>query len=85
MDDAILPPSWLPRTTAERRSLARSVGPHSPGPKAATARDLPVQPLLGSCSGEWRRSGGANLRWEFPEMKGFSPRNLKYMRRFAEV
>ena len=27
----------------------------------------------------------ADLRREFPEMKGFSPRNLKYMRRFAEV
>jgi predicted nuclease of restriction endonuclease-like (RecB) superfamily len=26
-----------------------------------------------------------DLRREFPEMKGFSPRNLKYMRRFAEV
>ena len=25
----------------------------------------------------------ADLRREFPEMKGFSPRNLKYMRRFA--
>lgn len=27
----------------------------------------------------------ADLRAEFPEMKGFSPRNLKYMRRFAEA
>jgi len=27
----------------------------------------------------------ADLRREFPEMRGFSPRNLKYMRRFAEV
>ena len=27
----------------------------------------------------------ADLREAFPEMKGFSPRNLKYMRRFAEV
>ena len=27
----------------------------------------------------------ADLRREFPEMKGFSPRNLLYMRRFAEV
>lgn len=26
-----------------------------------------------------------DLRTTFPEMKGFSPRNLKYMRRFAEV
>ena len=26
-----------------------------------------------------------DLRRAFPEMKGFSPRNLKYMRRFAEV
>jgi predicted nuclease of restriction endonuclease-like (RecB) superfamily len=26
-----------------------------------------------------------DLRREFPEMKGFSPRNLKYMRRFAEA
>jgi predicted nuclease of restriction endonuclease-like (RecB) superfamily len=26
----------------------------------------------------------ADLRREFPEMKGFSPSNLKYMRRFAE-
>lgn len=25
-----------------------------------------------------------DLRNEFPEMKGFSPQNLKYMRRFAE-
>jgi predicted nuclease of restriction endonuclease-like (RecB) superfamily len=25
-----------------------------------------------------------DLRSEFPEMKGFSPQNLKYMRRFAE-
>ena len=25
-----------------------------------------------------------DLMREFPEMKGFSPRNLKYMRRFAE-
>lgn len=27
----------------------------------------------------------ADLRHEFPEMKGFSPRNLKYMRAFAEA
>ena len=27
----------------------------------------------------------ADLNREFPDMKGFSPRNLKYMRRFAEV
>lgn len=27
----------------------------------------------------------ADLRHEFPEMKGFSPRNLKYMRAFAEI
>ncbi len=27
----------------------------------------------------------ADLRAEFPEMKGFSPRNLKYMRAFAQV
>ena len=27
----------------------------------------------------------ANLKKAFPEMNGFSPRNLKYMRRFAEV
>lgn len=27
----------------------------------------------------------ADLRREFPEMKGFSPRNLRYMRTFAEV
>ncbi len=27
----------------------------------------------------------ADLRHEFPEMKGFSPRNLKYMRSFAEA
>ena len=27
----------------------------------------------------------ADLKREFPDMKGFSPRNLKYMRRFAEV
>ncbi|MDD4567248.1 MULTISPECIES: PDDEXK nuclease domain-containing protein [unclassified Methanoculleus] len=27
----------------------------------------------------------ADLRREFPEMKGFSPRNLKYMRSFAEA
>lgn len=27
----------------------------------------------------------ADLRLEFPEIKGFSPRNLKYMRAFAEV
>jgi predicted nuclease of restriction endonuclease-like (RecB) superfamily len=26
-----------------------------------------------------------DLRHEFPEMKGFSPRNLKYMRAFAEA
>src|ERR1051325_5111185 len=26
-----------------------------------------------------------DLKREFPDMKGFSPRNLKYMRRFAEV
>jgi predicted nuclease of restriction endonuclease-like (RecB) superfamily len=26
-----------------------------------------------------------DLKRAFPEMKGFSPRNLKYMRRFAEV
>jgi type I restriction enzyme S subunit len=26
-----------------------------------------------------------DLMREFPEMKGFSPRNLKYMRRFAEI
>lgn len=26
-----------------------------------------------------------NLRVAFPEMKGFSPRNLKYMRAFAEA
>jgi predicted nuclease of restriction endonuclease-like (RecB) superfamily len=26
-----------------------------------------------------------DLRHEFPEMKGFSPRNLKYMRRLAEA
>jgi predicted nuclease of restriction endonuclease-like (RecB) superfamily len=26
-----------------------------------------------------------DLRREFPEMKGFSPRNLKYMRAFAEA
>jgi predicted nuclease of restriction endonuclease-like (RecB) superfamily len=26
-----------------------------------------------------------DLRLEFPEMKGFSPRNLKYMRVFAEA
>jgi predicted nuclease of restriction endonuclease-like (RecB) superfamily len=26
-----------------------------------------------------------DLRREFPEMKGFSPRNLKYMRKFAEA
>ncbi len=25
-----------------------------------------------------------DLRYEFPEMKGFSPQNLKYMKRFAE-
>jgi len=29
--------------------------------------------------------GSANLLREFPEMKGFSPRNLKYMRKFAKV
>jgi len=27
----------------------------------------------------------ADLKGAFPDMKGFSPRNLKYMRRFAEV
>ena len=27
----------------------------------------------------------ADLKHAFPDMKGFSPRNLKYMRRFAEV
>jgi predicted nuclease of restriction endonuclease-like (RecB) superfamily len=27
----------------------------------------------------------ADLRHEFPEMKGFSPRNLKYMRAFAQA
>jgi predicted nuclease of restriction endonuclease-like (RecB) superfamily len=27
----------------------------------------------------------SDLKWAFPGMKGFSPRNLKYMRRFAEV
>jgi predicted nuclease of restriction endonuclease-like (RecB) superfamily len=27
----------------------------------------------------------ADLKREFPDMKGFSPRNLRYMRRFAEV
>src|SRR5262245_10008277 len=27
----------------------------------------------------------ADLRREFPEMQGFSPRNLKYMRAFAEA
>ncbi len=27
----------------------------------------------------------ADLRQAFPEMKGFSPRNLKYMRAFAEA
>jgi predicted nuclease of restriction endonuclease-like (RecB) superfamily len=27
----------------------------------------------------------ADLKKEFPEMKGFSPRNLKYMRKFAEA
>ncbi|MFY9724973.1 MAG: PDDEXK nuclease domain-containing protein [Bryobacteraceae bacterium] len=27
----------------------------------------------------------ADLKRSFPDMKGFSPRNLKYMRRFAEV
>ncbi len=27
----------------------------------------------------------ADLKHSFPEMKGFSPRNLKYMRRFAEL
>ena len=27
----------------------------------------------------------ADLRHAFPEMKGFSPRNLKYMRAFAEA
>src|SRR5436305_9716542 len=27
----------------------------------------------------------ADLKRVFPDMKGFSPRNLKYMRRFAEV
>ncbi|MBR1556299.1 MAG: hypothetical protein IJ647_00850 [Prevotella sp.] len=27
----------------------------------------------------------ADLKNAFPEMHGFSPRNLKYMRRFAEV
>ena len=27
----------------------------------------------------------ADLKREFPDMKGFSPRNLKYMRRFAEA
>jgi len=26
-----------------------------------------------------------DLRSEFPDMKGFSPRNLKYMRKFAEI
>jgi hypothetical protein len=26
----------------------------------------------------------ADLRGEFPEMKGFSSRNLKYMKRFAQ-
>lgn len=26
-----------------------------------------------------------DLRREFPDMKGFSPRNLKYMRAFAEA
>jgi predicted nuclease of restriction endonuclease-like (RecB) superfamily len=26
-----------------------------------------------------------DLKKEFPEMKGFSPRNLKYMRKFAEA
>ena len=26
-----------------------------------------------------------DLRQEFPDMKGFSPRNIKYMRKFAEV
>ena len=27
----------------------------------------------------------ADLKRAFPEMKGFSPRNLKYMRAFAEA
>jgi uncharacterized protein YecE (DUF72 family) len=27
----------------------------------------------------------ADLKGAFPEMKGFSPRNLKYMRAFAEA
>lgn len=27
----------------------------------------------------------SDLRREFPDMKGFSPRNLKYMRAFAEA
>jgi predicted nuclease of restriction endonuclease-like (RecB) superfamily len=26
-----------------------------------------------------------DLKSEFPEMNGFSPRNLKYMRKFAEA
>lgn len=31
------------------------------------------------------RSAGQDLRSAFPDMKGFSPRNLKYMRAFAEA
>src|ERR1035438_7960895 len=27
----------------------------------------------------------ADLKHAFPDMKGFSPRNLKYMRRFADI
>ena len=38
----------------------------------------------------WRHVGAdkglsADLKTEFPEMKGFSPRNLKYMQRFAKL
>jgi len=63
----------------------RSTGPPSPTGRRPLPQDLPPPPLLPSCGGGKEQIGSANLRREFPEMKGFSPRNLKYMRKFAKV
>jgi len=71
--------------SAGRRSPHEILGSLSPARSRPCPRILPPPHLLPSCGGGMEQIGSANLLREFPEMKGFSPRNLKYMRKFAKV